>query len=328
MRRIQKWALVWGAVLAFGGVCRGQVTNFAGANANAAPVLALAGTVYDTNGAPAPGVVLLVAGSAGTARADIKSDANGKYALTWRPPQTSAAAPRARAYALVGRDLEHNLAAMRTIDEMTTNLDLHLQPGLAILTTLQDSAGKPVSNGTTSVMIYVAASGAAPVVPPITADDQGRVEIPALPQGGRYILTFKAPGYGSVSQITILEYESRTNRLILPAVEFPLPNLKLAGQVLWADGQPAIGARVTISGVGQLATNTTSDATGHFSLSACEGPVVVTASGGRGNPRQVRATGGDTNVVVRLPSAKPAAVVNTPNDGDLSLDGPFVRLFC
>jgi hypothetical protein len=308
MRRIQKWLLVCGAVLIFGGVC--HVQHRAIASIISAPSFTIggvnpeerpfAGTVYDPSGVPAPGVVVLASVSV-LGSFDTKSDANGKYAFNWRPMLATGTATAPPLYALVARDLEHNLAAMHTIDETTTNLDLQLQPGLAISTTLQDTAGKPVTNAAIIVMLYLGASEPVAITPAFTADDQGRVQIPALPQGGRYVLYFRAPGYGSARQITILEDESRTSRLVLPAVQFKAPNLTLSGHVLEADGRPAIGARVTFSGEGQPSTNTATDATGHFTVNVCEGPVTVIVIGQRATG-SAKATGGDTNVVVRLAS--------------------------
>jgi protocatechuate 3,4-dioxygenase beta subunit len=87
------------------------------------------GTVFDPSGAPAPGVLLAMLPSGGL-RSPIQSDANGKYTLQWKT--TFIRTNSSTKAVTFARDPDHNLAATGEMDVTTTNLDLHLQPGLTL----------------------------------------------------------------------------------------------------------------------------------------------------------------------------------------------------
>jgi hypothetical protein len=293
MTNVRKWVFVPVLALALSSVCQGQVV-FQAPGSNAAPALKLAGTVFDSSGAPAPGVVLLLLPPTG-ANPQIKTDVNGKYTLTWQPRTIPAAT-----YSLIARDLAHNFAAARPLDETTTNLDLHLQPALTLSAKVADPDGKPITNATGNLLIYSGTNNTGiSRLSLINADDQGRIQFTVLPQGFRYSITIRAAGFGSSRQQMIGEADTQTPRLDLPPIILNVANLKLAGQILGALGQPAAGARVIISGAGQPTTNMVVDATGHFALNVCAGPVNINANvpGANGTTQTV---GGDTNVVIRL----------------------------
>lgn len=307
MKSSQSRVFILGAALVCGLVCHGQVTSFAGGNAIAGSARTISGTVLDPSGAPAPGVAIMLVPRTVAQNAETISDASGKYTVNWPATAITPALAASRVYSLVARDLEHNLAAVHTIDETTTNLDLRLQPGLTISAQVQDANGKPITNATATLAIYSGNSGTVinPGQPPMRTDDQGRIQITALPQGCRYaVMNVRAPGYGTIMQTSIPEAQTHTTRFDLPALVLRLANLKLAGQVLGADGQPAANARVTLSGVGQPVSNTLPDAAGHFTFYVCEGPVLLNAvlQGAPGGLQTGRAqtVGGDTNVVIRL----------------------------
>jgi protocatechuate 3,4-dioxygenase beta subunit len=354
MNTFLKWVLVPAAALALGAVCHGQVIIRAGVNTNAAlqrppaatpptltippippiapiqpiapiaptvlnagagPAHTLTGTVYDPSGMPAPGARLQVL-PLSVQNPQIVSDANGKYALSWHPLFANSPAAQARVYTLIARDMERNFAAARAIDETATNLDIDLQWGLTLSAPLQDPNGKPITNAVTSLVIYSGTIGSLIAMPSVKPDDRGVIRIPALPQGCRYSVRVTAPGYGSASSATLLEADTRTTSLVLPAVALNPATLKLAGQVLGTDGTPAIAARVNISGSGQPVSNTVTDATGHFDFNVCEGTVSILANGTGAVARaHVMATGGDTNLVLRLTNnsiVRPAAAATPP----------------
>jgi len=220
MSRFQKWGLAFGMALVIGLVCQGQVGAPPGVNPDAGPPRVISGTVFDASGAPAPGVALMVVGPVSGPRAQITSDARGKYSLVWRALlRIGNVAPVNPVYSLVARDFEHNFAAAREFGETTTNLDLHLQPALTIFGKVEDADGKPITNATAGFDIFSGTTGNAFLSPPMTADDPGRVQIPALPQGGRYSVWFRAPGYAtSFPSTQIEEAETHTNRIDLPTV--------------------------------------------------------------------------------------------------------------
>jgi hypothetical protein len=137
------------------------------------------------------------------------------------------------------------------------------------------------------------------------ADEEGRVRIPALPQGQLYTLNISAPGYGVASE-TLSPGDSKTGDLDCPIIVLRRMDRKLAGRVLGADGKPLGGAPVTIYGQGQPTSGVRTDSNGHFLFQqVCEGPVNVIAHGPvygdspflQGN---IQAQGGDMDVVVRI----------------------------
>ncbi len=309
MKELLKWVVIPGAALVFATVCHGQIFPRAGPNPNLAPTRTITGMVYDPSGAPAPGVLLLVVDPVNGPGLDIKSDASGKYAISWQSPRATRSAvvdgmtvggtPVDRFCTLVARDVAHNFATALEIGDTTTNLDLRLQPGLAISFKVEDPTGKPVTNAAANLGTFFSGVGFMLISNPSAyADDKGVIRIAGLPQGYRYTVNIRAPGHGS-AVTTTAEDQTQTARPDLPPVVLKLANLKLAGQVLDADGKPAISTRVSLLGAGQPSTNTVSDATGHFSFDVCEGAVSFIAGMG-GVIGRAQAMGGDTNVVIRL----------------------------
>ena len=286
--------------------------------------------MFDTAGAPAPGVALLLAPATPGQNAPIKSDANGKYTLNWQPRPAAGGRAGAIVYLLVARDLEHNAAASHAVDATTTSLDLHLQPGLTISTQVRDVDGKPISGASANLIVFLDANGIGSSItrPPVRADRAGRIQIAALPRGYACNLAVGAQGYGMGQPATIQESDTQTNFLELPAIVLNLANLKLAGQVLDANGQPMAGARITIAGQGQPSTNTQTDATGHFALDVCKGAVSVTASL-QGAAGRVETGSGDTNVIIRLGNIANKAAATPPRaigPANQRLEGQVVGL--
>ena len=309
MKKRHKRIIALGAAFALNVVCQGQTFTPA-PGPNGSPPLTISGTIFDPSGAPAPGVVLVLPAGAAGSNAELKSDETGKYTFTWKGLPQLVGGGKARAYSLIARDVVHNFAAAHAVDEATTNLDFHLQPGLTVFAEVKDSDGKPITNATGTVALFLGSVETAGVAGsattnvrinrrPIRADDQGRVRFSALAQGCRYSVFFDAEGHGSSLVQTIREADTHTTSLELPVVVLKSANLILAGQVIGADGQPAAGARLSVSGMMQPITNLISDATGHFTLKVCEGAVSVSATG-PGVMGIAQTVGGDTNVVIRL----------------------------
>jgi hypothetical protein len=144
-------------------------------------------------------------------------------------------------------------------------------------------------------------------LPPTNSDAQGLFSLSALAQGVPYTLDVAAPGCGSNS-VRVPTAATLTNRLQLTPVVLKLANQQIAGQVIGQDGKPSWGAQVTVSGEGQPRSNRSrTDSNGCFVVkNICTGPVDVLAalSAGMNQGRtvvgMVSASGGDTNVVVKL----------------------------
>jgi protocatechuate 3,4-dioxygenase beta subunit len=274
------------------------------------------GRVLSPAGAPVAGALLSIVPGNGI-NMELKSDADGKYSITWQeqnllsPPRagtTPARSPSAaRRYMLVGRDAEHNWAAAVGVDDQATNVDLPLQEALAVSGTVKDPDGGPVKNAAVRTVLFTG-TVAGPIGGPqgTMVDAQGAFAIGVLPQGQQYSLSVSAPGYGSVTR-RVQPDEAQTNRLLLPPFTLKVANLKLEGQVVDADGQPVTGARVSLQGEGQTPGSAATDARGHFAYeSVCEGEVVLSVAGRNGRRGdsstrgRTQARGGDTNVVVKL----------------------------
>ena len=283
----------------------------------------VSGTVFDPSGTPAAGVILTVLSQRG---ATIRSDAGGRYTLQWETMPTTGDIPTKAA--LLGRDPERNLAAIMDVDAKGTNLDLHLQPGLTLSGAVRDTDGQPVTNASVSrLLLYQGSSGFVVSQLPTNVNAQGLFSMSALPQGVRYELLVSADGYGNTHAQAPAD-KTQTNQFQLPATVLKTANRQLAGQVIGADNKPCWGAQVTVQGEGQPSrTVGRTDSNGHFAINqVCEGPVDVYAflrpdsgsvQAGRG---VVRASGGDTNIVVKLgmtngvPMASPGGVGQAPTN--------------
>lgn len=313
MTKIRKWALIVVAVMNCIHAARGQFVNAVAPNAPR--TLTLTGTVFDPSGAPAPGIVMGTAPRTGLARLPILSDANGKYSLVWQPRPANARP--VITFSVIARDLTHNLAAAHIIDEGTTNLDLHLQPGLTISFKVEDPAGNPITNAVARLTVSFANAGMAiSNQPPVSnGTRQNRIEFNALPQGYHFNGTVRAPGYGLATLRLPAGLDTHTNLIDLGTVVLKVANLKIAGRVLGPDGKAYAGASVIIFGEGQPSAIVRSDDAGRFAFDACEGPVNVSANAQGANGRS-QTTGGDTNVEIKLttPNNLPAPQQVVPAD--------------
>ena len=286
--------------------------------------LTTSGTVFDPSGAPAPGVLISVPPLA-NANPPVQSDAGGKYQIGWQTMTRYS-----NEVYLLGRDLEHNLAAIAEMDATTTNLDLHLKPGLTLSGAARDAEGRPVTSATAQLILYSAGPGFMENrLPPTNTGAQGLFSFSVLPQGARYELHVAAAGYGS-NKIAVPASETQTNQIQLPAIVLKAANRQLAGHVLGPDDQPCWGAEVSFRGEGQPAgTPSRADSHGHFVIrQICEGGLVVRASlnAGSGNPRNLEgflwASGGDTNIVVKLGLSNGVPLLRSGGVGQVPTNRP------
>jgi hypothetical protein len=260
----------------------------------AAPPLSIKGTVRGPSSEPIAGARLSVGPNYGD-QTEFTTDANGHYELTWAMQNYGQNA----SYYITARSLEKKLAVTRGIDEATTNLDLQLQPALAISAKVEDAKGKPISNATAILMLSSGNTGLQLRLQPAQADAQGRIRFEALPPGQKYSISVSAKGYGSASQ-QVEETATQTASYQFPAIVLPLANRKLGGQVLGADGKPAASVMVQLNGEGQPNAVARTDATGRFHFDAvCDGLVNLFANA-QGAFANAQASGGDTNIVLRL----------------------------
>jgi protocatechuate 3,4-dioxygenase beta subunit len=286
------------------------------ANGQAMPanarMVTTSGTVFDPDGTPVSGVRLSVMPAFGM-NAEVRSDAAGKYSITWQAriagARAGAAAPGGAAaipaiqYLLLARDQEHRLASAVDLDEKATNVDVHLQAALTISGFVIDPGGAPVTNAMIGILLRAGNNASSILLQqPVTVDALGAFSITPLPQSQRYTLTAKATGYGTDTR-RLAAAETETTSLQLPPFTLKVANLKLQGRVVDADDKPVSGARVSVIGTGQPVDTTTTDSNGHFLCQhVCEGPLQVFASGqpAINGSASVQAQGGDMDVVVKV----------------------------
>ena len=243
---------------------------------------------------------------------EVTTDENGRYDMTIRQDSRGFGfwdGPINSTNFVMARDLERNLSVIQEFDKIPNNLDLTLQPGITISGSVKDTDGKPITSASVELRILSGHSITKVVEQPIKVDDQGSFSVPALPQGREYYFFdgIKAKGYG-VGGGRLKAEDTKTNHYEFPAFVLKQADRKLAGQVLGRDSKPVVGARVDISGQGQLPwRNIKTDNHGHFSFDeVCAGEVKVNASYynspdfSNREDGDVKAQGGDTNVILRL----------------------------
>ena len=260
------------------------------------------GTVFDPSGAPASGVfvAMLPAGWS-----PVRSDSSGKYTLQW---QTMFV--RTNKAVMFVQDPGHNWAATAEMDAKTTTLDIHLQPGLTLSGSVQDSRGKPVTNALVQLVPFPPDDMTKSTLnrqTPTNASARGLFSFAGLPRGVPYLVRASAAGYGT-KDIRVSAADTKTKLLELSKVALNFANQQVAGQVIGLDGKPCWGAEVSITGDGQPTGRIhRSDASGHFVITeVCEGAVNVRAMlpASAINPQYLvgmaQSHGGDTNMIVKL----------------------------
>lgn len=296
-----------------------QIIGVPGASPTTSP-RNISGTVTDPSGAPAADVEVTILPTLGATRS-FRTDAQGRYSLDWQPIQLNVArgqpaqtglAASGITYSIMARDQGRDLVAVSRIDISTSSQDLHLQTGLTISGSITVPDGIPVSTGTVQLTPITGSIGVPFNRQPIRVDARGAFDIPALPRGLQYTVNVRADGFGAASS-PISASDSDTETLKLPVFVLRPATLSLAGRVLDGNDKPIPGAQVRCSGEGQPNSNTTADASGHFELKVCDGPVQVIAFSPNGLNRAVavvQTRGGDNGVVIRITTNPVANVVN------------------
>ena len=272
------------------------------------PVLKITGTVRAPSGAPAAGVLIRLWGDY-VNQEEVKTDSDGRYSLNWRK---QASAPQ---LVIIARDVEHNLAASHEIDDTTTNVDLSLEPGLTLSVQAQDVNGRPIPSATETLDVM----GWNLSRIPLKADEQGLIEIKALPQGRAYSATITSRGY-NVAKAQAPAEETQTTHFEFPTAVLRVADRELAGQVLGPEDKPFPKANVQLSGSGQASATAMTDDQGRFAFGAlCEGTVRLFANGQVAGVNYVsgyiQAQSGATNLLIRFErnipqGSSPGSVVN------------------
>jgi hypothetical protein len=147
---------------------------------------------------------------------------------------------------------------------------------------------------------------------PVRADNEGRFEIKALPPGRQYSINTSANGFGQ-DQRNLPASDTITNRMELEPFQLDLADQRIAGEVLDDNDKPVASASVHSQGPKQPNLSAQTDAKGHFSMNkVCAGTIRLFANSQRGGFANVTAAGGDTNIVIRISTAREVRRMEAP----------------
>jgi len=282
------------------------------------PAPVIAGTVRDASGVPVPGAIISFHPGFYPDAPDYTettTDNHGRYELRLKISRETEGwdGPISPTNCVLARSLERNLAAIWEFDQIPTNLDLTLQPGIAFSGAVTDSTGAPITNAVVNISMEFGQMLPKVWPSPMPVDARGVFTIPALPQGRQYCIfdDITAKGYGTGYKY-VPEKDTYTNRYVFPTFVLKRANLILAGKVLDPDGHPVPGASVGFGGQGQHQwTQTQTDRHGNFIFDdVCDGEVQFSASAtleseafSGGNGTEITARAGDTNIIIQLTSS-------------------------
>jgi hypothetical protein len=122
-----------------------------------------------------------------------KTDAKGRFRMLMNIPLDFI--EQHMSNAILIWDTKHNLVVVRDFEYApgTLNLDLKLAPGLTLVGQVV-SAGKTVTNATTTLMFYTEDYGTS-LSYSVHTNAPGHFEFSPLPPGRKYGLDISAPGY-------------------------------------------------------------------------------------------------------------------------------------
>jgi hypothetical protein len=254
---------------------------------------------------------------------DIVTDTYGKFEFTWDP--------RSIQLFLIARHTEHNLAGSMLFrtgiggeeERYAKDMDINkiiVESGLTLTGYVVD----PNSTGIPGAWVeaeILTGRGDSPIVKE-KADQNGKYSINALPIGHRYYIRASRDGYGVAFKTLgeILTYKDSINvdTLILHEA-----NQILAGTVVDANGNIAVGAEVRCWGEGQPERQTTTDSEGKFIIrNVCKGPLRIQALKDRMTNKTIEVEGGENNIRIVL-GGPPMIYVSMPRFVTTEIPSPL-----
>jgi hypothetical protein len=263
------------------------------------PSVTIRGTVADPEGKPAAKVWVSLFPS--FSQGEKQTDGEGRFTLPFDPNRFGTM--QGSQPIVVARDFSRNLAAALELEEGATNASVRLEPALTIAGRVNDSSGKSISNAQAQAIFHTERMGTY-LGSPVRADNEGRFEIKALPPGRQYSINTSAKGFGQ-DQHNVPASDTATNRIELEPFQLEVADQRIAGVVLDDNDKPVASASIFSQGPKQPNLNAQTDAKGHFTMDkVCAGTIQLFANSPRGGYANVTAEGGDTNITIRISTAR------------------------
>lgn len=260
---------------------------------------AIAGVVRDQDGKAISGATLRVC-PMGSGE-DVISDAEGRFEVTWN---TGFFTDERQAPLLVCRHVASNLGAIVIIPEDKKTLDIELKPAVIVTGKVVDPDGRGITDARIRVMLRQTMWSSTMTRDSINTDIDGNFELRAIPVEHRYELRVSAGGYGT-KRIEIHADDAIDNHLKAETSTLPPANLSVSGLLADIQGNPVIGASISILSYGEGQPDrvtTKSNSQGRFTLAGvCEGKinlrVDITHEGKRLSARVIT-NGGATGIKI------------------------------
>ena len=258
--------------------------------------------MHHPDGQPAAGVIV---SSKPICEESVRTDEQGRFRVTWRP------SPSVRNVLVLARDPGRNVAGLADVKDQAQPVNVTLAPAFSIRGRITDPNGKPVPMATIALKASMPGwlTDAAPAV---LSDANGVYEaraIPAPTEGFKCQIEVQAPGHGP-TRVSALSFDAAENMQVkVETIVLPVADKSISGVVVDANGAPAPGLPIFISGprgsdtAGQPRREATSDAQGRFAVDGvCAGPLRIQASfdSNPGGAGFLDAQGGDRDVKIVL----------------------------
>lgn len=272
----------------------------------------ITGVVHDAGGRAIAGASLKIYPSGQKAAT---SDKDGKFEILWNPEQWGR--QQRMQPVLIARHAGQNLAAVVDIEDDTKTVDVNMTPGVVFAGVVVDPNGKPIAGAKVTVMMSISNGGIQLDEMGVTADQQGRYEVKAVPQEQKYSISAQADGYGR-GNVRADAKDAASNHLEIGQLTLQVAALSISGIVVDVNDKPVANADVSINGKSQQYRRGTTDDLGKFTIDKlCEGQVNVSAnvrSGQENRYGNARANAGDTDVKIMVAPQNATVCGVAPDD--------------
>ena len=277
----------------------------------------ITGVVRDEAGTPVEGAAVRLMPYSGS---EVRTQADGKFELTWDPGYLGSPAPQLH---VLAQHTGRNLAALVEMPEDDETLDVKMAAAVTLAGRVVDPDGNPISGATLSVLLRLGRRSSTISTGPVVAGPDGRYEVRAVPPDEDYTVHALADGYGR-GQVAVSAAAGEDRRMQADDIELPRTDKSVSGVVVDEDGNPVGDVLVQAYGEKQPDRRATTDAQGKFSIEkVCEGPLIVLARVQGGNVQGYsRVAGGDKDVKVVLRKPETRVYVEPPKvEAPVSLVG-------